>query len=93
MDFMANNGRGLEQALFFQWQPVDARRQDSLYRRWHLDGSERLRQAIRPPCANQDAGFHQSAHTFFQEERVASGALDEELFEGNETGIVPEQCL
>ena len=52
-DLMANDGRRLQQPFLLWRQPVDAGRQDRLHRGRHLNGRERLRQAVGPRLAHQ----------------------------------------
>ena len=59
----ANDRRRLQQPLLLGRQAVDAGRQDGLYRRRHLDGRHRPRQAIGSRRADQHPGFHQGADT------------------------------
>ena len=92
-DLMANDGRGLQQPLRLGRQPVDARGQDRLHRGRHLDGRQRLRQAVGPRLAHQPLRFHQGVHALLQEERVALGALDQQGFERRQAGVIPQQGM
>ena len=89
----ANDGSRLEEPLLLRRQPVDARRQHGLHRGRHLNGRQRLRQAIGPGFAHQHPGLHQGAHALLQKEGVALGARNQELLEGRQTGVVPQQGL
>ena len=55
--------------------------------------SRGLRQAIGPRLADQHAGLHQGAHALLQEEGIALGALDQQLLERRQAGVVPQQRL
>ena len=52
-----------------------------------------LGQAIGPRLADQHPGLHQGPHALLQEEGIALGALDQELLERRQAGIVPQQGL
>jgi hypothetical protein len=53
----ANDSRGLEEPLLLRRQPVNAGGQHGLYCRRHLNGRQRLRQAVRPEFAHQYPGL------------------------------------
>ena len=89
----ANHGSRLQEPLLLRRQPVDACRQHGLHRGRHLNGRQRLRQAVRPRFAHQHPGLHQGAHALLQEEGVALGARNQELLEGRQAGIIPQQGL
>ena len=89
----ANDGRGLEEPLLLRRQPVDACRQHRLHRGRHLNGRQRLRQAVGPRLAHQHPGLHQGAHALLQKEGVALGARNQELLEGCQAGIIAQQGL
>ncbi len=74
-------------------KPVDAGGQHRLHRGRHLNGRQRLRQAVGPGFAHQHPGLHQGAHALLQKEGVALGARNQELLEGRQAGIVPQQGL
>ena len=89
----ANHGRRLQEPLLLRRQPVDACCQHRLHRGRHLNGRQRLRQAVRPRFAHQHPGLHQGAHALLQKEGIALGARNQELLEGRQAGIVPQQGL
>jgi hypothetical protein len=68
-------------------------RQHRLHRGRHLNGRQRLRQVVGSRFAHQHLSFHQRAHALLQEEGIARGARNQELFEGCQTGVVAEQGL
>ena len=47
----------------------------------------------RPPARPPDPGLHQRPHALLQEEGIALGALDQELLERRQAGVVPQQGL
>ena len=74
-------------------KPVDARRQHRLHRRRHLNGRQRLCQAVCPRFAHQHPGLHQGADALLQEEGVALGARNQERLERCQAGVVAQQGL
>jgi hypothetical protein len=52
---LADHGSGLEQALQLRAQPIDARRQDGLDRRRHLDRRRRASEAVRARLPGEGA--------------------------------------
>ena len=52
-----------------------------------------VRQAIGPRLAYQGPGLHQRPHALLQEEGIALGALDQELREGCQTRVIPQEGL
>ena len=89
----ANHGSRLEEAFRLGRQPVDAGRQHRLHRGRHLNGRQRLRQAIGSRLADQHPGLHQGAHALLQKEGIALGARDQELLERRQAGVIPQQGL
>ena len=89
----ANDGSRLQEPLLLRRQPVDACRQHGLHRGWHLNGRQRLCQAIGPGFAHQHPGLYQGAHALLQEEGVTLGARNQELLEGCQAGIIAQQGL
>ena len=85
----ANDRSGLEQAFVLRWQPIDARCQQRLHRGRHLQGIERLSETIGAALSDQDPGFYQRAHTFFQKEGIALGAGNQQLREGHQACVIP----
>jgi hypothetical protein len=90
---VANHGSRLQEALLRGWQPVDTRRQHRLHRGRHLNGWQRLCQAIGPPLAHQHVGLDQGPDALLQEERIPFSPLDQHTPERREVGIVPEEAL
>src|SRR5262245_6035495 len=90
---MTNHGRGLEEALGLGWQPVNACGKHGMHRRWHLNGRERLPQAIGTRLAQQYPRLHQRAHTLLQEEGSTLRARQQERREWRQAGVVSEQRL
>ena len=72
-------------------EPVDARRQHHLDGGRDLDRLDRLRQPIPAALPLQRLRLHQRPDRLLQEERVP--ALDEELLERRERGIVAEERI
>jgi hypothetical protein len=89
----ANHRGGLQQALLLGWQPVNTCRQYRLHRGGHLNRREGLRQPIGARRPDQHLRFHQSTHTFLQEEWVALRARDQERRQRRHAGIGAEQRL
>jgi hypothetical protein len=87
----ADDRGDLEKMLVLRGEPVDARRQHRLDRGGNPDRLHRLRQSIPAWLSRQLLRLHQRANRFLQEKRVP--ALDEELLERGEPGIVAEECL
>jgi hypothetical protein len=85
--------RRLEQVLLLRGHAVDASRQNRLHSRRHLNGRQRRRHAIGPRLAHQGPGLHQRPHALLQEEGIALGALDQELGERAQAGVVPHEVL
>src|SRR5262249_26977104 len=79
--FHANDSSGLEQALLFRWQAVDARRQDGLHGGRHLQALEGVLKTIGAALSDQDPGLCQHPYAFLQEEGVALGTCDQEWLE------------
>ena len=71
-------------------QPIDPSRQHRLDRERNLDRLDRLRQRVPSSLSRQHAGLHEHPDGLLQEERVALSS--EEPLEGNQLGIVAEQC-
>src|SRR5262245_24204485 len=90
---MTNHGRGLEEALGLGWQPVNACGEHGMHRRWHLNGRERLPQAIGARLAYQHPGLYQRSYTLLQEEGVALRARQQERRERRQAGVVSVQRL
>ena len=91
-DLCTHNRCGLEQALLLWGQAVDTRCQDGLHGGWHLQGWEGLCHAIGPGLAHQGSGLHQRPHALLQEEGIALGALDQQLGERCQAGVIPQEC-
>jgi hypothetical protein len=72
-------------------EPVDAGRQHRLDRGRDLDRLDRLGQPIPAPLPGQRFRLHEGPDGLLQEERVP--ALDEELLEQREPGILSEERL
>jgi hypothetical protein len=87
----ANNGSRLQEPLCLRRQPVDTCCQHGLHRGRHLNGRQRLRQVVCPGRAHQHPSLHQRAHALFQEEGVALGTRNQELFERRQAGVIPQQ--
>ena len=68
---LADDGRGLQQALGLRRQAIDARGQDRVDRRRELDALERLHQPIRAVLSGQDVRFDQGPDALLEEERIA----------------------
>ena len=79
--------------LVLRRQPVDARRQDRLHRRRHVDGLRGLHEPVRAALAREHPVVHEAPHALLEEERVALGPREEEPLEGLEAGVAPEQGL
>jgi hypothetical protein len=92
-DFMAHDGRSLEQVLLLRRQPVDASRQHRLHCGRHLYRRQRLRHVVGPRLADEHAGLHQRAHAFLQEEGVALSACDQQVHERCQAQVLPEERL
>jgi hypothetical protein len=89
----ADDGRGLEQTLVLGREPVDARGQHRLHRRWHLDGGQRLCQPIGPWHADERPGLHLRPHTLLQKEGITLRAGDQQPGERRQAGVVPDKGL
>ena len=88
---LADDGGDLQQTFVLRGEPVDARRQHRLDRRRDLDRLDWLRQPILARLSRQRLCLHQRPDRLLQEERVA--ALDEELLEWRQPGIVAEERI
>ena len=75
----ADHGRRLEQQLLVAGEPIDARGEDGLHGRGHLDRLELAGQPIGPALADERVGLDESPDDLFEEERVAVAPLDQEL--------------
>jgi hypothetical protein len=85
----ADDRGGLQEAFLLRGETVDASCQHYLDRGRNLDRLDRLRQPIPAALSPQHLGLHQHPDGLFQEERIP--ALDEELLEQRQPGIVPEE--
>src|SRR5262249_37180750 len=83
--------RRLQETLLLGWQSINTRCQYRLYRGWHVQAGQRLRQAIGPALADQYPGFHQGTHALFQKEWVTLGPGDQYLRERWQSHVVPKQ--
>ena len=88
---LAHDRRRLEQPLVLGQEPIDARREDGLHGRWHLDRVDVLPQPVSPPLPEQDFRLHDRPHTLLEEERIPFRPLEEQLLERRETWVGPEQ--
>ena len=71
----------LEHALFLRIEPVDARGDDGLHRRRHLQRVGRLHEPVGAALADQRASLDQRAHALLEEKRAALRALDQKPLE------------
>jgi hypothetical protein len=78
---LPDHRRGLEQPLLICRESVDPGRQDRLDRRRHTNARDLCCQPVGSSFADQRAGFDECADAFLQEERIALGPLDQELFQ------------
>ena len=92
-DVGADHRGGLEQRLVLWRQPVDARRQDRLHRRRHVDGVRGLHEPVRAALAHEHPVVDEAPHALLEEERIALGPREEEPLQGLEAGVAPEQRL
>ena len=90
-DILADHGGRLQEALLLGWKPVDASCKHGLDGGGHPDAGQWFRQATVSALAGEDLCLDQRADVLLQEERVAVGALDQDLLEGVESRIVAEQ--
>jgi hypothetical protein len=90
---VANDRRGLEQALISGWQPIDARRQDRLHGVRHLQAVEGCDEMIGATVTDQHPGLHQGPHTLLEEEGIALRLHDQARLQRLQTGVLPEQGL
>jgi hypothetical protein len=74
-------------------QAVDARRQHRLHRGGHLDGRQRLRQAIGAWHTDQYACLDQGINALLQEERIALRARNQEPLQRGQTGVLSQEVL
>ena len=88
---LADDRGRLEQALLAVGQAIEARGENGLHRRRHLDARWRPRRAVLPPLALERAGLDQRPRALLQEEGVAVRALDQEALEGSQPGLDAEQ--
>ena len=74
-------------------QPVDTCRQHGLHGGRHLNGRQRLGQTIRPTVRPPAPRSPPGAHTLLQGRRDCPCAGNQELCEGSQPGIVPQEGL
>ena len=85
----ANDRGHLQQPFVLRREPIDARRQHRLHRRWDLDRLDRLCQPILATLPRQRFRLYQRPDRLLQEKGIPT--LDEELFERHQAGIVAEK--
>jgi hypothetical protein len=78
---LADDRRGLHDALVPGRQAVDARLEHRAHRRRDVDRPHRAFQPVPAARAGQRAALRELAHRLLQEEGVAAGALDQEPLE------------
>jgi hypothetical protein len=86
---LADDRGRLEQRLVLHGEPVDARRQDHLHRRGHLDRLDRAGQPIRAPRAGQRSRLHQRPDALLDEEGVPP--LHEQAPQGLHPRVIAQQ--
>ena len=74
---LANNGCGLKKMLLLRWKPVDASGKHRLHRGRHLGALDRFGKPIISSLARQNFCFDECPDTFFQEERISFGSVDQ----------------
>ena len=88
---LADHRGRLQQPLGLDGQAIDARGQHRLHGGGHLDLLDFPREAIVTAIARQHLGLGEGVHALFQEERIALGALDQELLERPQARVVAHQ--
>ena len=89
----AHHGGRLEHGLLLGGQAVDPGGEERLHRGRHLDGIQRLQQAVVPTLANEHLGLDKRPHPFLEEERRSARALDEERLQRPDRGVIAEQAV
>jgi hypothetical protein len=84
---------GLEQRLVLRREPVDARRQDRLHRRRHVDGLRGLHESVRAALAQKRPIVDEAPHALLEEQGIALGPREKEPLQEIEAGVAPEQRL
>src|SRR5262249_47198675 len=74
---LADDGGGLEKPFVLGREPVNARGQDRLGRRWNLQRGERPRQMVSASLAGKGLHLDQCPNALLEEEGIALGPLDQ----------------
>ncbi len=90
-DVLADHGGGLQEALGLDGQAVDAGGQDRLHGGRHLHLLDFAGEAVVAARAREHLGLGEGVHALLEEERVALGALDQELLQRAQARIVAQQ--
>ena len=90
-DVLADDRGGLEQPLPLGPKPIDPRGEDGLHGGGNLDAIRRASEPIAARIAAERAGLHQRAHAFFEEERIALRAGDEERLQRCHGRVVADE--
>ena len=88
---LADDGSSLEELLVPGSQPVDPRGKDRLHRGGHVDRVEAPGEAMGPARPREDVRLDQRPHALLKEERIATGASDEDWFERLNRGVGSQQ--
>ncbi|MNP04930.1 hypothetical protein D3C76_968690 [compost metagenome] len=88
---LADDGERLQQFLLRNGKPVDTGGEHTLHGGGNMQRSRSLLDPVMARFAEQRFLLEQRLDHFLHEERVALRLLQDELFEGNEGGIVPKQ--
>ena len=79
VELLADHRGGLQEVLGLLVEPIDARGQERLHRLRKSEGIDRRHQAIGAALPDEAPGRRQRVHHLFGEERVAPGALADEI--------------
>src|SRR5262249_51251414 len=90
---LADDRRGLEQALLLGRKAVDARGEDGLYRPGQLHDRRGPREAIGTALAREHARLRQSAYALLEEEGIALRPRDQEGSERRQLRIGAQKDL
>ncbi|MNI32375.1 hypothetical protein D3C73_862850 [compost metagenome] len=88
---LADDGERLQQFLLRNGKPVDTGGEHTLHGGGNMQRSRSLLDPVTAGFPEQRFLLDQRLDHFLHEERVALRLLQDELFEGNEGGIVPKQ--
>ena len=88
---LADDRRAVEHALVLERQAVDPRLHHRSHGGGHVDRRHGMGEAVPPRLAHEGAALHEVVNRLLEEERIASGALDQEALEREQLVVRAEQ--